>query len=192
MTKIIQTKDKDDIVTGFDVEVNIDLYDRMYAYLSDEAKSLYSKQQINAMVDSVGTQWVDLANQWINDGVTIFYQEATLSIWSGNLSKNAIVGISGSMPKYNKSNNEFTIDLRIGVNANEIGNPANWTSRASKRPSRKNASPVIYEFNGRRMKPGIDYSQFLEDGSAHQMNPAISSSWEGFVERAEARFSALW
>lgn len=183
MAKRIVTKNKKDIDTGFEIAADFDFYKILTSViggrmsLPTETFHELAKQSV-AQVEPQVKNLIDQAEQ-------IFIEEASLSRWSGNMIDNSVCGISGTMDYLQES---ISIDIMVGVNRKEIMNTANWTSRANKRPMGRNASSVIYEYNGFRMRPGIDYSKFLEEGTARIPNAA---AWAGFVERAEERFNAL-
>lgn len=197
MAQVIQTRNKDDVITGFDVEEDLDLlYYTMNHLLSPDNRAFVESDKAveQLVVDAVDDLGLDLETTLTdaieNEGVEIFLQEASLSIWSGNMTDNAVVGISGDMPEYDQNDHTFYVNVRIGVNTDEISNPANWASHQNKfyGKSNKFVNPVIYTYNGFRMKPDVDYSIFLESGTAKIPN---AGAWAGFVERAETRFKGI-
>ena len=206
MARRIVTQDKDDIVTGFDITYDTDFYDVLIdAYENqfdarqlrklERAASKFIKHfggdiedMLYASAEQVAQQTVPQLKDLVNKAEEIFLQEASLSRWSGNMVDNSVVGVSGTQPT--ASGTQAYMDLRIGVNTNEIGNPAHWQSHKNKfyGKSKHFVNPTVYTYNGYRMKPDVDYSIFLEDGTAQIPNAA---RWAGFVERAEERFNAL-
>lgn len=183
MAKRIVTKDKKDIVTGFEITAEFDFFSilsgvRGLASLPDAVRHDLAKESVK----QVKPQLDDL----VDKAEEIFIEEASVSRWSGNMIDNSVCGISGTMPEVRKNGEALYMDIKVGVNHKEIKNPANWTSRAPIRP-RKNA--VIYEYGGMRMhQPFVDYSVFLNKGTARIPNAAL---WANFVRRAEGRFDAL-
>ena len=188
MATRITTQNKNDVVTGFNLQCSIDVYKTLkgifdgiggdfFAIFGDTLAKMMTQENAGAMVS-----WL---KEQVNEAEECFIEEASLSRWSGNMIDNSVCGVSGTMPVMR--GNVLYMDLRIGVNRKEIMNTAKWTSRANQRPNGRNASPIIYEYNGLRMRPGVDYSEFLEDGTARIPNAA---AWAGFVERAEERFWA--
>lgn len=199
--QIIQTSNKDDIVTGFDIScepMNIldSVLDNIPENLKDQWDEEYGDEWMHwfdNVFDNIGNTFVKLYTDAINTSAEIFTKHASVSIWSSNMLDNAVCGISGTMPNYDPSTNIFYFDVRVGVNTNEIGNPGNWD--VSPNPKFKYGGryhEYIYSYNGKRMKPDVDYSIGLESGAAHRRNPAISPKWKGFVERAEKEAGRLF
>ena len=183
MAKRIVTKNKKDIVTGFDIEADFDFFQILSGVFQGHS---FPQETIHDLARQSVQQCKPQMDSLIDQAEEIFIEEASLSRWSGNMIDNSVCGISGTMPTSNGEN--LKVDVRVGVNHKEIMNIANWSSRANRRPGRANASPVIYEYNGFRMRPGVDYSIMLDDGTARIPN---STAWAGFVLRAEERFNAL-
>lgn len=196
MAKRIVTKNKKDIVTGFDVTCSVNLYDKIMENLQkklnksqyDFLMSIVPKEGWYAAAEDAAQQIVPQLKNLLDKAEEIFIEEASVSRWSGNMIDNSVCGISGIMPTVSFRGRGVYMNVRVGVNHKQIMNKANWTTRGNRRPNRPNASPVIYEYNGFRMHPGVDYSIYLNDGTAKIPNPAI---WKGFVSRAEERFNAL-
>lgn len=195
MAKRIVTKKKDDVVTGFDVTCKADLYAQMMESLKkklsqgqyDYLMSIVPKESWYEAAKDAANQIVPQLKELLNKAEEIFIEEASLSRWSGNMIDNSVCGISGIMPTVSYRGRGVYMNVRVGVNRKQIMNTANWTSRAPKR-YRTNGSSIIYEYHGFRMHPGVDYSEFLNKGTAKIPNAA---KWEGFVKRAEERFNAL-
>lgn len=188
MAHRIVTKNKQDIITGFDLKCDIDVFSKLKQVFDSIGGSFFAtfgSEIAKAMVADNASAMVSWLNKQVDEAEECFIEEASLSKWSGNMIDNSVCGVSGEMPKMQGT--VLYMDLRIGVNHQQIMNTSNWTSRRNrfygKHPIYKN--PVIYEYNGHRMKPGVDYSQFLEQGTAKIPNAA---AWAGFVERAEERF----
>lgn len=194
MAKRIVTKNKNDIqYAGFNLNCKINVYNVLKGIFDSIGGAFFEYfggEIAQAMVDSNRSAMVRWLNEQIDKAEECFIEEASLSRWSGNMIDNSVCGVSGELP--NMSGNVLSMDLRIGVNTNEIKNEANWTTRAAKR-YRHNSSGVVYEYNGYRMHyPPVDYSGYLERGIAGGAKRPIPNQllWKGFVERAEERFWA--
>lgn len=190
MAKRIVTANKADIVTGFEFFCNIRPFAELRQGLIQAAPSVFDlvgDAGVHDLARQACSQFMVELEDTLNDAEEIFIEEASLSRWSGNMIDNSVCGISGKMPTLSANGEEITMDVKVGVNHKEIMNQAKWTARANMRPGRRNAAAVIYEYNGFRMRPGVDYSIYLEDGTARIPNAAL---WAGFVERAEERFWA--
>lgn len=194
MAKRIVTKNKNDIVTGFDVTCKVNLYDQMMENLQkklsksqyDFLMSIVPKEGWYAAAEDAAQQIVPQLKNLLDKAEEIFIEEASLSRWSGNMIDNSVCGISGIMPTVSFRGRGVYMNVRVGVNHKQIMNKANWTSRP---PIRFRKNHTIYEYGGKRMhQPPVDYSVFLERGTAQIPNAA---AWAGFVERAEERFNAL-
>ena len=192
MAKRIVTKDKKDIVTGFDLKCDVNVYAKLkqtFDGIGGQFFQMFGDVLAQTMAQDNASAMVEWLNEQVDEAEECFIEEASLSKWSGNMIDNSVCGVSGTLPEM-KGYTLF-MDLRIGVNHNEIMNTGNWQSHANKfygKSSRfKNA--VIYTYNGRRMKPGVDYSIWLNSGDAEASLP-VSAGWAGFVERAEERFWA--
>lgn len=187
MAKRIVTKNKKDIVTGFDLKCDVDVYATLKSIfngIGGQFFSIFGDTLAQVMTQDNASAMVEWLNDQVDEAEECFIEEASLSRWSGNMIDNSVCGVSGEMPAMRGT--VLFMDLRIGVNNNEIMNTGNWTSRAPMR-NRRNGIGIIYEYNGLRMRPGVDYSIFLEKGTARIPNAA---AWAGFVERAEGRFWA--
>lgn len=191
MTTIIKTT-KNDIDTGVDVKVSDNAYTStksavMQALVAKgyDQDALPEEAYVELARDCVA-QEVKAFNQVILDAEEIFIEEAAVSRWSGNMMDNSIIAIAGDGVKVNGYN--VSLDVKVGVSRKAIstGN-GRWTSRPAKR-LRKNSTGVVYEYNGFKMHPGVDYSKYLDEGTAKIPNAA---AWAGFVKRAEDRINAL-
>lgn len=194
MAHRIVTKNKDDIqYAGFNLSCNVDVYKFLRSQIKGIGGTLskiVTDEIIQGLVDDNKDALVDWMNQNLDDAEEIFIEEASLSRWSGNMIDNSVCGISGTLPEMR--GNTLFMDVRVGVNTNEIKNVANWTTRTAKKMKR-NSTGVIYEYNGYRMHyPPVDYSGYLERGIAGGKKRPIPNqlAWKGFVERAEERFWA--
>lgn len=185
MATRIVTSDKNDIVAGFDIEADFDFYEILNGVFS--GKKNLPDEVIHKLAEQCVQQTEPQINHLIDEAEEIFIEEASVSRWSGNMIDNSVCGVSGNITVLDES---ISVDLRIGVNTNEIGDPSNWDSHTNKFYGKSNrfTNPVVYTYNGFRMKPGVDYSIYLNRGTARIPNAAL---WAGFVERAEERFSAL-
>lgn len=190
MAQRIVTNNKNDIITGFDIELSF----APFTFLRQVFDQKYSKlkvpdEAVHTLAQEACRQVLDGVNDLINQAEEIFIEEASLSRWSGNMIDNSVCGISGKMPTLSNNGEQVDVDLKIGVNHKEITNRANWKARQAYRKDNRNPSGVVYEYNGYRMHPNVDYSIYLENGTARRSPNA--SLWAGFVERAEERFEAL-
>lgn len=193
MVKVIQTT-KADIETGFDIDFEVpDLFGSTKAAVKAALiqngydTSLFTDEFYRQVAESRRTQLMKGLRDLLDKATEIFFKEATLSIWSGNMSDNAVVAMAGDI--IGDTGNRIAIDVRIGVSKEAIstGN-GTWLTRFADRPDYRNPTGLVYEYNGYRMRPGVDYSKYLNDGTARTPKAA---SWAGFVKRAEDRFNAL-
>lgn len=196
MAKRIVTSKKTDIVTGFDITFNVNMLDSIKKEVAPAIEAVVGFPLPDAFweqdaKDSCG-QCVDQLNKLLDEAEEIFIEEASLSRWSGNMIDNSVCGISGDLPQI-KGQYTVYMDVRVGVNHKEIMNPKNWDSHANKffGKHRRFTNPVVYTYNRFRMKPGIDYSVWLDDGSAIAAGIRVHPDWVGFVDRAEERFDNL-
>lgn len=191
MATRIVTSNKDDIVTGFDIHCDKDLFEFLRDGIDNVGGKLaqvVTNEVLQGLIDANKQALVDWMNDNIDDAEEIFIEEASLSRWSGNMIDNSVCGVSGTMPQM--IGNTLFVDVRVGVNHEEIMNPANWDSHANKfyGKSARYVNPTIYTYDGYRMhQPFVDYSIFLNTGTAKIPNAA---AWAGFVGRAEERFWA--
>lgn len=191
MTTRIVTKSKSDIETGFDITFKDDAYKSTKEAFLEAFGSLgyrtdlFPEEIFEEMAKDSTDQEKKALEGFLDEAEEIFIEEASVSRWSGNMMDNSIIGIGGKMPTV--VGYVVSMDVRIGVNSNAIktGN-GNWTARPAKR-LRLKSTGVVYEYNGYRMHPGVDYSKYLDDGTAKIPNAA---AWAGFVKRAEDRFYA--
>lgn len=189
MAKRIVTKDKNDIVTGFDLKCDVDVYAELkqtFDSIGGQFFQMFGDVLAQTMAQDNASAMVEWLSEQVDEAEECFIEEASLSRWSGNMIDNSVCGVSGTLPEMRGYT--LFMDLRIGVNHNEIMNTAHWTSRAPKR-NRRNSLGIIYEYNGHRMKPGVDYSVWLDSGEA-EANLPVTAGWAGFVARAEERFWA--
>lgn len=192
MARVISTNVQD-IMTGFNISLDEDMYtstrDAVRSALEQigEDPDIIPESEYKIMAQESLNQAIPQCNDLVNKAEEIFLSEASLSKWSGNMVDNSVVAVAGTMPK--AVGNRLVIDLRIGVSKKAIstGN-GRWRQRRVYKKDWRNPSRRLYEYNGYRMRPGVDYSQFLEAGTARIPNAA---AWAGFVERAEDRFNAL-
>lgn len=191
MPKRIETYNKDDIVTGFDITEAIDIEMLLLNKANPKVKERYYDddvhEELEAIVDDFGDDMKHIFDTAIDIAEEIFTEEASVSIWSGNMINNAVCGVSGDFPNYDYDTKILSIDVRVGVNEAAIMDTSNWDAHQNKfyGKSKVFTNPIVYTYNGFRMKPGVDYSQFLEEGTARIPNASL---WAGFVEKAEARF----
>ena len=191
MPKRIETYNKDDIVTGFDITEEINVEELLLGLAGEEVEEAYNDDYyhdgLEEIIDSFGENTRDTFDMAIDVAEEIFTEEASVSIWSGNMTDNAVCGVSGDFPDYDHNTKVVSIDVRIGVNEAAIMDTSNWDAHQNKfyGKSKVFTNPIVYTYNGFRMKPGVDYSQFLEEGTAKIPNASL---WAGFVEKAEARF----
>lgn len=185
MATRIVTSNKADVVTGFDITADFDFY-RIIVNAISGRKAL-PDEVFHEIAVQMEQQAEPQVKNLIDQAEEIFIEEASLSRWSGNMIDNSVCGISGNIDYQREA---IYVDVRVGVNHKQIMNTANWDSHRNKffGKSARFVNPIIYTYNGYRMKPGVDYSEFLEDGTARIPNAA---AWAGFVERAEERFNAL-
>lgn len=185
MATRIVTSNKSDVVTGFDITADFDFYDIITGVLSGRVS--LPDEAFHELAAQMEQQAEPQVYNLIDQAEEIFIEEASLSRWSGNMIDNSVCGISGSIDCQREA---IYVDIRVGVNQKQIMNTANWDSHRNKffGKSARFVNPIIYTYNGYRMKPGVDYSIFLEEGTARIPNAA---AWAGFVERAEERFDAL-
>ena len=186
MATRIVTSNKNDIVTGFDITADFDFYEIITGVLSGRVS--LPDEVFHELAAQMEQQAEPQVKNLIDQAEEIFIEEASLSIWSGNMIDNSVCGISGSIDYQREA---IYVDVRIGVNHKQIMNKANWDSHKNrfygKHP--RFVNPIVYTYNGYRMhQPFVDYSVFLEEGTARIPNAA---AWAGFVERAEERFDAL-
>lgn len=186
MATRIVTSNKDDIVTGFDITADFDFYEIITDAL--HGRKNLPDEVFHEIAAQMEQQAEPQVKNLIDQAEEIFIEEASLSRWSGNMIDNSVCGISGSIDYQREA---IYVDIRVGVNHKEIMNKANWDSHRNKfyGKSDRFVNPIVYTYDGYRMhQPFVDYSEFLEAGTARIPNAA---AWEGFVERAEERFNAL-
>lgn len=185
MATRIVTNNKADVVTGFDISADFDFYRVIVNAIS--GKISLPDEVFHEIAVQMEQQTEPQVKNLIDQAEEIFIEEASLSRWSGNMIDNSVCGISG---KIDYQREAIHVDVRVGVNHKQIMNTSNWDSHRNKffGKSARFVNPIVYTYNGYRMKPKVDYSAFLENGTARIPNAA---AWAGFVERAEERFNAL-
>lgn len=185
MATRIVTSNKADVITGFDITADFDFYKIIVNAIS--GRKTLPDEVFHEIATQMEQQAEPQVKNLIDQAEEIFIEEASLSRWSGNMIDNSVCGISGSID-YQKE--AIYVDVRVGVNHKQIMDTSNWDSHRNKfyGKSARFVNPIVYTYNGYRMKPDVDYSEFLEEGTARIPNAA---AWAGFVERAEERFDAL-
>lgn len=192
MAQRIVTNNKNDIITGFDISGTFDPYPTMENFFKTKFPRFFGTKITEEFLHQTAKEFCLKAKQeveaMLDDAEEIFIEEASLSRWSGNMIDNSVCGMSGKMPTISNNGEVFSVDIRVGVNHKEIMNKANWAARQTFRKDHRNPSGIVYEYNGYRMHPNVDYSIYLENGTAKGSPNA--GLWAGFVERAEERFWA--
>lgn len=196
MAQRIVTSNKDDIMyAGFDLYCNVDVYEFLLGSvrsIGGKLSRILTDEIIQGLVDANKEALIDWMNDNLDDAEEIFTEEASLSKWSGNMTDNAVCGISGTLPEMR--GNVLFMDLRVGVNTKEIQNTANWDAQPNRYfksvGNGRYVNPVTYTYHGKSMKPGHDYSGYLNSGIARAAGIQVHPNWKGFVERAEERFWA--